>query len=264
MAAALGKISGVSGITAYVTRLEALREGAWNYAWVAGILSSGILLSALDPGAFGRPDDLAQKISPAVLAASGVLMGFATRLGYGCTSGHGVCGLPRFSLRSLVAVGTFMGTAIATVSAVRNIAPLRDAVFSGGGGQGYDALVALLHPSLEKSAHFWPMLTVLFCSAILFNRPGLEWLWRTYMSQTPSPPVAVPAAAPFHVRFHLAEHAISLACGLTFGLGLGVAGMSNPETVAQFLDFSSEARGWNPTLMAVLGGAVLFNAVTFK
>ena len=63
-----------------------------------------------------------QAPSPApvpVLLLAGVLVGFGTSLGNGCTSGHGVCGLGRLSKRSLVAVFTFMATAIATVGAVR-------------------------------------------------------------------------------------------------------------------------------------------------
>jgi uncharacterized membrane protein YedE/YeeE len=56
-----------------------------------------------------------------LLAAGGLLVGFGTRLGSGCTSGHGVCGLARFSPRSIAAVGVFMTTAIATVFLVRHI-----------------------------------------------------------------------------------------------------------------------------------------------
>jgi uncharacterized membrane protein YedE/YeeE len=54
-----------------------------------------------------------------LLAGAGLLVGFGTRLGSGCTSGHGVCGLSRFSRRSLVAVATFMGAGVVTVAALR-------------------------------------------------------------------------------------------------------------------------------------------------
>jgi len=57
------------------------------------------------------------------LVAAGLLVGVGTRVGRGCTSGHGVCGLSRFSIRSVVAVGTFMATAAITVFVVRHVLP---------------------------------------------------------------------------------------------------------------------------------------------
>jgi hypothetical protein len=55
------------------------------------------------------------------LVVAGLLVGFGTRLANGCTSGHGVCGLPRLSLRSMVATGTFMAAAMATVFVIRHV-----------------------------------------------------------------------------------------------------------------------------------------------
>jgi uncharacterized protein len=59
--------------------------------------------------------------NPALLVSAGLLVGFGSVIGNGCTSGHGICGLSRFSKRSLVAVAVFMGTAMATVFVVRHI-----------------------------------------------------------------------------------------------------------------------------------------------
>jgi len=112
-----GRIAGVSGITAGA--LFPLRgDAAWRYAFLLGLIAAGALalhwLPASAPSRVGFP--------PALLIVAGLLVGFGTRLGGGCTSGHGVCGLGRLSLRSLVAVGVFMLTAIVTTFVMRHIA----------------------------------------------------------------------------------------------------------------------------------------------
>lgn len=105
-----GRIAGVSGIVARATRLSAgdmAMASAW--AFLAG-LPLGALLVALAtgwrPAAFpGWP----------ILVIAGLLVGFGTRLGSGCTSGHGVCGVSRLSQRSIVATVTFIAAGMATV-----------------------------------------------------------------------------------------------------------------------------------------------------
>ena len=78
---------------------------------------AGVVGAALSPRSFGVPG-----LPLAALALSGVLVGFGTRLGGGCTSGHGVCGLSRGAPRSLVATLTFMVTAAVVVAVVRHLA----------------------------------------------------------------------------------------------------------------------------------------------
>jgi uncharacterized membrane protein YedE/YeeE len=81
------------------------------------LVAAGLVLSVIHRGAFSRAG-----VPPlAAVAVSGLLVGFGTRLGGGCTSGHGVCGLCRLSRRSLVATLTFMGTAMVTVFIVRHV-----------------------------------------------------------------------------------------------------------------------------------------------
>jgi hypothetical protein len=109
------RIVGISGI---VGGALAPRTGdlGWRVAFVAGLLLSGALIFQLAPERFsttGVPG------LPLVLAA-GLLVGFGTQLGSGCTSGHGVCGLARLSPRSLVATGLFMASGAATVFVMRH------------------------------------------------------------------------------------------------------------------------------------------------
>jgi uncharacterized membrane protein YedE/YeeE len=103
-----GRIAGISGIAGGLLQ-RATPDRAWRLAFLGGIAASGVIASIVAPGAFGPP----VRSLGAVLVA-GVLVGFGTRLGSGCTSGHGVCGLSRRSPRSLVAVATFLATGAIT------------------------------------------------------------------------------------------------------------------------------------------------------
>ena len=100
-----GRISGISGI---IGGLFAPRPGdiGWRVAFVAGLMLAGL------GAAWWAPEALAIEVSrsPAMLVVAGLLVGVGTRIGNGCTSGHGVCGLSRMSPRSLASVLTFMLT----------------------------------------------------------------------------------------------------------------------------------------------------------
>lgn len=108
-----GRIAGVSGI---VGNLWPPSLGVWRWGFVLGLLLSPLLYGLLFP----LPD--MQFDAPWLLyLAAGGLVGFGTRLGSGCTSGHGICGLSRLSKRSLVATLVFMGTGFLTVYVVRHL-----------------------------------------------------------------------------------------------------------------------------------------------
>jgi uncharacterized protein len=110
-----GRVAGISGIAAGVLT-PARGEFAWRAAFVAGLVGGGFLLRGFAPESIGAP--VAGGFGFAI--AAGLLVGFGTRLGNGCTSGHGVCGLARGSGRSLAATLTFMATAAITVFLVRH------------------------------------------------------------------------------------------------------------------------------------------------
>lgn len=111
-----GRIAGISGILNGVL-FPARGEVAWRLAFLLGLIVAAGLYMGFVPGA-PQPRE---GMSPAVLIAAGLLVGFGTRMGNGCTSGHGVCGLGRLSVRSLVAVITFMATAIVTTYFARHV-----------------------------------------------------------------------------------------------------------------------------------------------
>lgn len=112
--ASLGRIAGISGIASGVFSAPA-SDRAWRWAFLAGLVLGGAVFAG-----WWQPPAIAARPWP-LLAVAGLLVGFGTVLGTGCTSGHGVCGLGRRSLRSLVAVAVFMGCGIATVLVVRTI-----------------------------------------------------------------------------------------------------------------------------------------------
>lgn len=100
-----GRIAGISGI---VGGLGAAQR-AWRVAFLAGLAAAGLTAAIVAPAAIG----VAPR-SGVGLAVAGLLVGFGTRLGSGCTSGHGVCGLSLGARRSVVAVATFMATGAIT------------------------------------------------------------------------------------------------------------------------------------------------------
>lgn len=111
-----GRVAGISGMFGNLLRGE-VGEGAWRFAFIGGLLAA-IPLYVLVTG--GRPA-LELTMGPVGAIAAGLLVGFGTAQGSGCTSGHGVCGLANFSRRSLVATVTFMAVAALTVFVVRHL-----------------------------------------------------------------------------------------------------------------------------------------------
>jgi uncharacterized membrane protein YedE/YeeE len=115
--AAVGRIAGVSGIVVRLLPPYADDGFAGRAAFVLGLVAAPIL-AGLAGAEFAAP---AISAGLPVLVLAGLLVGFGTVWGNGCTSGHGVCGLSRLSVRSLVATATFMAAAFATVFLVRHI-----------------------------------------------------------------------------------------------------------------------------------------------
>ena len=139
----LGRVAGISGITAEA--LTAPRHpDTWRWAFLAGLIVGGCLLGqGLEiPNLPTRPMGL--------LICAGLLVGIGTVWGSGCTSGHGVCGLGRLSVRSLIAVLTFMATGMVTVTLMRGAARIPH------------------HPVRVDSD--WPLRPASFLQQVLYSR----------------------------------------------------------------------------------------------
>ena len=115
----LGRITGISGMVGGLLQRSNWQQASawgWRLAFVLGLLTAPLLWQLFAPlPAMEMPRN------PAVIVLAGLLVGFGTRLGSGCTSGHGVCGLSRLSLRSLAATLTFMATGALAVFVLRHV-----------------------------------------------------------------------------------------------------------------------------------------------
>jgi uncharacterized membrane protein YedE/YeeE len=110
-----GRIAGISGIAAGLIP-PSIQGARWRLAFLAGLIAAPPALALLS----SAPEVTITTSLPRLILA-GLLVGFGTRLGSGCTSGHGVCGIARLSLRSMVATGVFMAVAGATVFVTRHV-----------------------------------------------------------------------------------------------------------------------------------------------
>lgn len=111
-----GRIAGISGIAGGLLPFSGGDRG-WRFAFLAGMLLAPVIY----PVAGGELPSIQIEASTGLLIVAGLLVGFGTRLGAGCTSGHGVCGIGRGSPRSIVATILFMATAILTVFVTRHL-----------------------------------------------------------------------------------------------------------------------------------------------
>jgi len=111
-----GRIAGISGIVGGLLNPQP-RDAGWRAAFILGLMAGPLLVASVGGGI----PTIAVTPSAGLLIVGGLLVGYGTRLGSGCTSGHGVCGLARLSPRSAVATGVFLTAAIVTVFVTRHL-----------------------------------------------------------------------------------------------------------------------------------------------
>lgn len=114
----MGRIAGISGIAGSLFSAQAPSgDRSWRLLFLAGVVGGALLVHLISGGLFevrtGYPIGL--------LIGGALLVGIGTRMGSGCTSGHGVCGIARLSMRGLLATLTFMATGFATVYVIRHL-----------------------------------------------------------------------------------------------------------------------------------------------
>jgi uncharacterized protein len=112
-----GKIAGISGVVGSLLEPPDQGDRGWRVAFLAGLLSAGFVGALVVPAAFVF--EISR--STAAIVVAGLLVGLGTRIGNGCTSGHGVCGIGRLSRRSIAATLTFIATGALTVLVVSRI-----------------------------------------------------------------------------------------------------------------------------------------------
>lgn len=111
-----GRIAGISGITSGLLSFTWTPDSAWRLAFVAGLIGAPVVLAVA-----GMKPEISFVTSLPIMVLAGLVVGFGTVLGGGCTSGHGVCGIARLSPRSIIATFVFMAFGVATVFVVRHL-----------------------------------------------------------------------------------------------------------------------------------------------
>lgn len=112
-----GKIAGISGIVGGLLGRPRAGDTGWRASFIAGLVITGLVVSLLSPAAM----HIGVERSAWALVFAGLLVGFGTRLGSGCTSGHGVCGISRLSVRSVLATLLFTVFGAAAVYVVQHL-----------------------------------------------------------------------------------------------------------------------------------------------
>jgi len=222
-----GKIVGISGLLGPflrgVLQCQPLEGGQmWKFLFLMGLIIGG-LIARLCNEDFAFPKAAPFHVARYVVAS--IFVGVGTRIGRGCTSGHGICGLPRLSSRSWVAVPTFMGVAIGTVALTRHVLD-------------WDHLSQSPAPGIAELQ--WPPKWQFPAAAL-----GVSILLAVILLLLP---------------IQLRRYVSPLLCGTIFGCGLGVAGMTSQSKVLDFLDVGGL---WDPSLAFVMGCGIMVSGPAF-
>lgn len=222
-----GDIMGLSGIfsSCFLHPINTIKQNPWKLVFLASFFTATALFTKLKPDAISQEPGGAVPTALAY-ALSGLLVGFGTKLGNGCTSGHGICGLARFSKRSFAAVCTFMATAIATT---------------------------LLMPAVFRTSTSTPEVVpqhgIFITLASLLVALSIKHV-EIHRKSATSP--------------HVKSWGAIVSAGLA-AVGLGVSGMVKGAKVGNFLNLSLlKTGGYDPTLMTVMGGGVLVSMMGYQ
>lgn len=206
-------------------------------------VEAGLGISILDDPSSAKPASLL------LMAGLGALVGFGTKLANGCTSGHFLCGLSRFSLRSLVATATFFGVAVLTHVSIASPSLLQKATANSS---FFDHL-----PTKFPQPSFLTLLALQVPALVYMNAPHV--IGTTDTSVGPEKKRAGQL---------LAAKVMAFAVGVHFSFALGVSGMMRPSKVLGFLSLSPaliSSGAWDPSLaMVAIGGIIPASIAYFR
>jgi len=230
-----GDILGASGILSSValSPKKALQDPSqhWKLVLIASFLSTTSLFFA---SSYDKDDVSKSRLSPLGFVIAGLLVGFGTKLGNGCTSGHGICGLPRISRRSMVSVATFMLTGVTT------------AMLTSPTSENVKDFASFLRTDTPTaSASSGGIYLTLFSVASALMAPLFHSEKRNENDNAKLAPAAV--------------------AGAIFSAGLYVGKMVYASCVLNFLDLSKMLDGtWDPTLCLVMGGGSVVSWISYQ
>eukprot|EP01080_Neovahlkampfia_damariscottae_P000378 gene378-6792_t len=230
-----GKVTGMSGFVASVARFNKTLKEEWylKASYIFGLIFGGFILSII-------PEFSAQAFNPGQVVIQneqwiyfvfcGILVGFGTQLGSGCTSGHMLCGLARLSQRSFIAVLSFCGTCFffvkyySTPQFIAKIYQIKIEKFS------------ISYPSAERIIYMAGLVVLIL--AIY----GLIIYFQDSFNKV------------------VENEILHILNGFVFGVGLGFSGMTKPQKVLGFFDMGEN---WDPSLMCIIVFAILPSIWTF-
>lgn len=233
-----GRITGFSGIlyNLWTGDLEK-SENEWRWSFIYGLISACCLLSYFHHYSFFESQsEFLAGLSLLGFIICGFLVGFGTKLSNGCTSGHGVCGLPRLSLRSFLAVLLFCLSGIVSATIKSN----------------YFNEFSLKNPLLDMHINLYslkPNHNYMFHIGLFIILTILFIVYSTISIKNRSS------------SYIISDILIGTIVGFIFGLGLVISGMVKRSKVLNFLTLS---KNWDPSLLFVLGSSVLLNLLTFN
>lgn len=238
-----GEIMGFSGVMSPMLKnpFQVARDP--NQHWKIAFLTAYMLAANV----FFLPyintewiETAATATSPLAYALSGLLTGFGTKLGNGCTTGHGICGMPRFSKRSLTAVLSFMSTAVATTVLTSPEQPTGQAFVFLRNGATLDYL-----PWVPQALSAFLVGLTLYGAFVNANTNTNKETKKSVNNDNKLYP--------------------SILAGIIASAGLTFSTMVYPHAVQSFLNFGGMMNGtWNPTLMAVMSGGLLTSFLAYQ
>lgn len=228
---------GASGIVSpIVTKpFTTWNSQSWKIVFAASFIgAANLYLHFVDPNALHSGTKMERPLSMAGYQIAGLLVGFGTKLGNGCTSGHGICGLARFSRRSFAAVATFMGVGMATAATLSHYFDSTRVNFLYAGASQQQP------PNTTPD----PSMALLFAAV-----PALLALWSVMRKKKSSRKKTLGAAI----------------SGALFAVGLAVSKMVIPAKVFGFLDVTRIPSGnYDPSLAAVMGGGLVISYLGYQ
>jgi uncharacterized membrane protein YedE/YeeE len=260
-----GSILGFSGILSsmILNPVDTVRsrKNRWKFFFLSSFCISANLCSSVFQTNTTYELETERKISTTKfgLAIAGLLVGFGTKLSNGCTSGHGICGLARFSKRSLVAVCTFMSTGLIVSSNLSPDGPIGKFLLSAGRNDHFSPTNA--SNSFKSTAIGISILAIATFLSInrMRNGEASEELTRSDMAKDRIE----------NTRDVLSigskTEVVAVITGALFALGLMISGMTKTYKIHDFLDLRGMPKGsWDGTLICVMGGGVLISSTGYQ
>lgn len=237
-----GRITGFSGIIYNLWSKNDSRNNPWRWSFIYGVcISAALLKIKYDYRFFDSHSVFVYSLSSIGLLTSGLFTGFGTKVANGCTSGHGVCGLPRFSKRSYLSTLFYMGVGV-IVATSRYYKPFF---------YQNDFLIDF-HKNISNNSFFikyYDLYSFIAVSSLFFV------IYAT-LEVNKNKGIIIDSN-----KYLLSDIIIGCILGLIFGSGLAIGGMMKRSKLLGFMQLNSS---WDPTLLILFGTVVIINTFTFN